>query len=677
MIQAVEKYATMLKELEIPEDVIEHALDIFQTVPVLMEQFRNPAADLAGKHRAIDKIFPSQIRDMIKVMCDDQDIELFPEVCKAYKETQWKKTGKERAILKYVTEPSESQLEGIRDFVKKESGSENIELVCEKEESLGGGFVLSIGNKEYDWSTEGRIRHLTYKILGENKGEKHSETLEGIISILQSEIEDFDLEAKDKEVGTVKSVGDGIVNIDGIDHAMYGEIVIFDNGIKGMVQDIKRDEIGCILFGSDSEIREGSRVMRTGRKAGIPVGDQFLGRVINALGAPVDGEGDIPSSDYRPIENEAPGIVDRKSVSVPLETGILSIDSMFPIGRGQRELIIGDRQTGKTSIAIDAILNQKGKDVKCIYVAIGQKASTVAKIVHTLKAHDAMEYTTVVVSTASDPAPLQYMAPYSGTALAEYFMYQGKDVLIVYDDLSKHAVAYRALSLLLERSPGREAYPGDVFYLHSRLLERSSRLNEKAGGGSITALPIIETQAGDVSAYIPTNVISITDGQIFLESDLFFSGMRPAVNVGLSVSRVGGAAQTKAMKKAAGSIRIDLAQYREMEVFTQFSSDLDPATVEQLKYGKGLMELLKQPLCKPFSMPQQVIMLCAATGKVMIDVPVEKIREFRTGMLEYFAKSQPSVIRELETTGQLSDSLREQIVDAAKEYRDQVWNKEV
>ena len=677
MIQAVEKYATMLKELEIPEDVIEQALDIFQTVPVLMEQFCNPAADLAGKHRAIDKIFPSQIRDMIKVMCDDQDIELFPEVCKAYKETQWKKTGKERAILKYVTEPTEAQLEGIREFVKKESGSDEIELVCEKDESLGGGFVLSIGNKEYDWSTEGRIKQLTEKILGDNREGKHSQTLEGIISILQSEIEDFDLEAKDKEVGTVKSVGDGIVNIDGIDHAMYGEIVIFDNGIKGMVQDIKRDEIGCILFGSDSEIREGSRVMRTGRKAGIPVGDQFLGRVINALGAPVDGEGDIPSSDYRPIENEAPGIVDRKSVSVPLETGILSIDSMFPIGRGQRELIIGDRQTGKTSIAIDAILNQKGKDVKCIYVAIGQKASTVAKIVHTLKAHDAMEYTTVVVSTVSDPAPLQYMAPYSGTALAEYFMYQGKDVLIVYDDLSKHAVAYRALSLLLERSPGREAYPGDVFYLHSRLLERSSRLNEKAGGGSITALPIIETQAGDVSAYIPTNVISITDGQIFLESDLFFSGMRPAVNVGLSVSRVGGAAQTKAMKKAAGSIRIDLAQYREMEVFTQFSSDLDPATVEQLKYGKGLMELLKQPLCKPFSMPQQVIMLCAATGKVMINVPVEKIREFRTGMLDYFAKSQPAIVRELETTGQLSDSLRDQIVKAAEEYRDQVWNKEV
>ena len=677
MTQAVEKYANMLRELKIPADVVDQALDIFQTVPVLLEQFSNPTADLAGKHRVIDKIFPTEIRDVIKIMCDNQEIELFSEVCKAYREMGWKKSGKERAILKYVTEPTKEQLEGIREFVKKESGSEEIELVSEKDESLGGGFILSIGNKEYDWSTEGRIKQLTDKILGDNRDGKHAETLEGIISILKSEIEDFDLAAKNKEVGIVKSVGDGIVNIDGIDHAMYGEIVVFDNGIKGMVQDIKRDEIGCILFGSDSEIREGSKVMRTGKKAGIPVGDQFLGRVINALGAPVDGEGEIQSTDYRPIENEAPGIVDRKSVSVPLETGILSIDSMFPIGRGQRELIIGDRQTGKTSIAIDAILNQKGKDVKCIYVAIGQKASTVAKIVHTLKAHDAMEYTTVVVSTASDPAPLQYMAPYSGTALAEYFMYQGKDVLIVYDDLSKHAVAYRALSLLLERSPGREAYPGDVFYLHSRLLERSSRLNEKAGGGSITALPIIETQAGDVSAYIPTNVISITDGQIFLESDLFFSGMRPAVNVGLSVSRVGGAAQTKAMKKAAGSIRIDLAQYREMEVFTQFSSDLDPATVEQLKYGKGLMELLKQPLCKPFSMPQQVIMLCAATGKVMIDVPVEKIREFRTGMLEYFAKSQPAIIRELETAGQLSDSLRDQIVKAAEEYRDQVWNREV
>ena len=399
-----------------------------------------------------------------------------------------------------------------------------------------------------------------------------------IISILKEEIKNYDEISKDQEVGTVISVGDGIATVYGIDHAMYGEVVTFENGLKGMVQDVRANSMGCILFGKDTGIKEGTKVARTGKQAGIPVGDKFIGRIVNALGEPIDGKGEIQAEEYRPIENPAPGIIDRKSVTVPLETGILSIDSMFPIGRGQRELIIGDRQTGKTSIATDTIINQKGKNVICIYVAIGQKASTVAKVVSNLEKYGAMEYTTVFSATASDCAPLQYIAPYAGTALAEYFMYQGKDVLIVYDDLSKHAVAYRALSLLLERSPGREAYPGDVFYLHSRLLERSSRLSEEAGGGSITALPIIETQAGDVSAYIPTNVISITDGQIFLESDLFFSGMRPAVNVGLSVSRVGGAAQTKAMKKASGSVRIDLAQYREMEVFTQFSSDLDEAT---------------------------------------------------------------------------------------------------
>ena len=381
-----------------------------------------------------------------------------------------------------------------------------------------------------------------------------------IISILKEEIKNYDEISKDQEVGTVISVGDGIATVYGIDHAMYGEVVTFENGLKGMVQDVRANSMGCILFGKDTGIKEGTKVARTGKQAGIPVGDKFIGRIVNALGEPIDGKGEIQAEEYRPIENPAPGIIDRKSVTVPLETGILSIDSMFPIGRGQRELIIGDRQTGKTSIATDTIINQKGKDVICIYVAIGQKASTVAKVVSNLEKYGAMEYTTVFSATASDCAPLQYIAPYAGTALAEYFMYQGKDVLIVYDDLSKHAVAYRALSLLLERSPGREAYPGDVFYLHSRLLERSSRLSEEAGGGSITALPIIETQAGDVSAYIPTNVISITDGQIFLESDLFFSGMRPAVNVGLSVSRVGGAAQTKAMKKASGSVRIDLVQ---------------------------------------------------------------------------------------------------------------------
>ena len=492
---------------------------------------------------------------------------------------------------------------------------------------------------------------------------------EEIISILKSEIENYELETKDQEVGTVIWISDGITTVYGIDHAMYGEIVIFETGVKGMVQDIRRNEIGVILLGKDAGIKEGTKVTRTGKKAGIPVGDAYLGRVVDALGAPIDGKGDIPSDGYRPIEQEAPGIIDRKSVSVPLETGILAIDSMFPIGRGQRELIIGDRQTGKTSIATDTIINQKGKDVICIYVAIGQKASTIAKIVSTLTKNDAMDYSIVVSATASDSAPLQYIAPYSGTALAEYFMHKGKDVLIVYDDLSKHAVAYRALSLLLERSPGREAYPGDVFYLHSRLLERSSRLSDELGGGSITALPIIETQAGDVSAYIPTNVISITDGQIFLESDLFFAGMRPAVNVGLSVSRVGGAAQTKAMKKVAGSIRIDLAQFREMEVFTQFSSDLDAATKEQLQYGKGLMELLKQPLCHPMSLHEQVITLCVATHKVLVDVEISKIKDFQKDMLNFFEIEHAEIVNEIEEKKVLSDELIDKIVELAKEFK--------
>lgn len=491
---------------------------------------------------------------------------------------------------------------------------------------------------------------------------------EDIISILKEEIENYDFDSRDKEVGKVIYVGDGIVTVYGIDNAMYGEIVVFENGVKGMVQDIRRTEIGCILFGRDTGIKEGTKVSRTGKRAGIPVGDAFIGRIVDALGAPIDGKGSIESTDYRPIENPAPSIVDRKSVNQPLQTGILSIDAMFPIGRGQRELIIGDRQTGKTSIAIDTILNQKGKDVICVYVAIGQKASTIAKVVNNLNKYDAMDYTIVVASTASDSAPLQYIAPYSGTAIAEYFMHKGKDVLIVYDDLSKHAVAYRTLSLLLGRSPGREAYPGDVFYLHSRLLERSSKLKDELGGGSITALPIIETQAGDVSAYIPTNVISITDGQIFLESDLFFSGMRPAVNVGLSVSRVGGAAQTKAMKKAAGSIRIDLAQYREMEVFTQFSSDLDENTKEQLQYGKGLMELLKQPLCNPLSMAEEVIILVAATNKVFLPVEVSEVKKKKLEMLEYFHSAHKDIVDEIEEKQVLTDEQKDKIVAAAKEF---------
>lgn len=489
-----------------------------------------------------------------------------------------------------------------------------------------------------------------------------------IISILKEKIVDFDFSEKSEEVGTVICVGDGIATIYGMEHAMYGEIVVFENGLKGMIQDIKSNQIGCILFGDESEIHEGTKVKRTRKKAGVPVGDAFVGRVVNALCEPIDGAGEIKSDDYRLVENAAPSIVDRKSVSVPLETGILAIDSMFPIGRGQRELIIGDRQTGKTSIALDAILNQKGKNCICIYNAIGQKTSTVAKLVSTLKKNGAMDYTVVVCSSAADSASLQYIAPYSATALAEYFMYNGKDVLIVYDDLSKHAVAYRALSLLLERSPGREAYPGDVFYLHSRLLERSSRLSDELGGGSITALPVIETQAGDVSAYIPTNVISITDGQIFLESDLFFSGQRPAVNVGLSVSRVGGAAQTKAMKKAAGSLRVDLAQFREMEVFTQFSSDLDEETKASLNYGKGLMELLKQPLGHPMSLADQVITLVGAIGKKFVNVPVDKIKEYQGSMLEYFKDNCTDIVDEIQNGKTLTDELRDKILKAIDDF---------
>lgn len=494
-----------------------------------------------------------------------------------------------------------------------------------------------------------------------------------IISIIKSEIEQFHTHTgQEQETGSVIWVGDGIAMVYGIDHAMYGEIVIFENGVRGMVQDIRKDEIGVILFGKDTGITQGTKVVRTKKRAGVPVGSGFLGRVVNSLGDPIDGLGSIQEEDYLPVEEDAPGIVERKSVSVPMETGIMAIDSMFPIGRGQRELIIGDRQTGKTSIAVDTILNQKDKDVICIYVAIGQKASTIAKLVSTFKKTGAMDYTIVVSSTASDSAPLQYIAPYAGTAMAEFFMHQGKDVLIVYDDLSKHAVSYRALSLLLERSPGREAYPGDVFYLHSRLLERSSRLSDEKGGGSITALPIIETQAGDVSAYIPTNVISITDGQIFLESDLFFSGMRPAVNVGLSVSRVGGAAQTKAMKKASGSIRIDLAQYREMEVFTQFSSDLDESTKEQLAYGKRLMELLKQPLGRPLKLHEQVITLCAASHKVMISIDVNQIKEFQMNMLAWFEEHHPEVGKEINETKVLTDELTQTIADYANRYKESV-----
>ena len=671
MTEATIAYAKDLYNSGIPKDALLQTRDILEAVPQIKVELCDPTVLVTKKQMVIDRIFPKEIRAFLKILCDSNDFNLIDDIIKEYRDTFLANSDAiNRAELIYVTEPTEEQYDGIAAFIRKECGNNDIEIDMTKDPSIKSGFIIKVGTKEYDWSEQGRIEQLKDKIIGDmSKLENASFSQESIISILRTSVSEFELEAKDKEIGIVNWVGDGIVNVDGIDHACYGEIVIFDCGVKGMVQDVRRDEIGVILFGGDTEIFEGSRVVRTGRMAGIPIGEKFLGRIVDALGAPIDGKGDIESEGYRPVEMPAPSIVDRLSVSEPMETGILAIDSMFPIGRGQRELIIGDRQTGKTSIALETILNQKDKDVVCVYVAIGQKASSVAKIVNTLKAADALKYTVIVSATAADAAPLQYIAPYSGTAIAEYFMHRGQDVLIVYDDLSKHAVAYRAISLLLERSPGREAYPGDVFYLHSRLLERSARLTPEAGGGSITALPIIETQAGDVSAYIPTNVISITDGQIYLESQLFFSGQRPAVNVGLSVSRVGGAAQTKAMKKASGSIRVDLAQYREMEVFTQFSSDLDETTLNQLNHGRAIMELLKQPLGTAFSMPEQVVTLVAINNHIFTDVPIDYILKFRLELVNHFRNDYTDILNTIDVQKSIDDETVTQILSVCENFK--------
>lgn len=568
------------------------------------------------------------------------------------------------ATLLCVTPPDEHQEQGIRAFLQKKYG-EDVALTIQQDSSLKSGFQLHVGSEVYDWSAKGRMeqfRQQVEQLVAKN-------TRKDIIPLLRSSIDEFRLLAKSSEVGTVKSIGDGIAVVEGLEHAAYGEILMFDNGIKGMVQDLRRNETGCILFDNADDISAGSKVARTGKTAGVPVGDAFLGRVVDALGRPIDGGDAIPADGYRPVEEPAPGIIDRQSVDTPMETGLLSIDAMFPIGRGQRELIIGDRQTGKTAIALDAMLNQKGKNVICVYVAIGQKASSVAQLVENLRKRDAMDYCVVVSATAGEADTMQYIAPYAGCAMAEYYMHKGRDVLIVYDDLSKHAIAYRAMSLLLERAPGREAYPGDVFYLHSRLLERSAHLSDKLGGGSMTALPIVETQAGDVSAYIPTNIISITDGQIFLESDLFFAGQRPAVNVGLSVSRVGGAAQTKATKKATGSLRLDLAQYREMEVFTQFSSDLDDSTKEQLHYGQGLMRILRQKQYHPLSMHQQVIVLVCAMGHVLSKVAVKDVTDFRDALLDHFEQEHSNLCRSLEDEKVLTDDMKQEILRIAEAFR--------
>ncbi len=573
------------------------------------------------------------------------------------------------AFLYSSGEPTNERRARLARYLSGRYG-QPVKLIWKQDENVREGFRLEIGrdasgkNAEaiFDWTPEGKLRQLKEKILHALGGQ------DDVIPLIRQTIDTFEAVPHADEVGTVLTVGDGIAILDGLVGVEYGEIVLFECGIKGMVLDLREAEVGCVIFGDDSEIVEGSKVRRTKKSAGIPVGDGFLGRVVDALGQPIDGDGEITADDYYPVERPAPGIIERQPVNKPMETGLLAIDSMFPIGRGQRELIIGDRQTGKTAVALDTILNQKGKNTVCIYVAIGQKASSVAQLTEVLRRHDALAYTVVVAATAGDPATLQYIAPYAGCAMGEYFMYRGRDVLIVYDDLSKHAIAYRTLSLLLERSPGREAYPGDVFYLHSRLLERSAHLSEELGGGSMTALPIVETQAGDVSAYIPTNIISITDGQIFLESDLFHAGQRPAVNVGLSVSRVGGAAQTKAMKKASGAIRLDLAQYREMEVFMQFSSDLDEATKRRLHYGQGLMCLLCQRQYHPYSQHEQVILLTAGLGHAFVGLDTDKLPSVSRAMLDAAPAEIPDICEKIDRTGQTDEADRRAILEFAKRF---------
>ncbi len=561
------------------------------------------------------------------------------------------------AFLYSSKEPTEEQFERIKETIAKRYKIKELKFVFD--ENIKNGFKLEVDNKLFDWTVEGRLHQLTSKLDLLDSSKK------SVMPLMRKVVDDFKLHAVSEEIGTVDSIRDGIAFITGLKSAEYDEILVFDSGVKGLVQDLREDKIGCILFDRDEFVSAGDKAVRTGFIAGMPVGENFIGRVIDSLGNPVDGLGEIEPEQYLPIEKRAPGIIDRQPVNTPLETGILAIDSMFPIGRGQRELIIGDRQTGKTAIALDTIINQKGKDVICIYVSICQKASTVASLVNKLKAFGAMDYTIVINCPASDAAPLEFIAPYAGCTLGEYFMSQGKDVLIVYDDLSKHAVAYRTISLLLGRTPGREAFPGDIFYIHSRLLERSAHLSDELGGGSMTALPIVETQAGDVSAYIPTNVISITDGQIFLESSLFFSGQRPAVNVGISVSRIGGDAQTKAMKKASGTLKLDLAQYREMAAFTQFSGDLDDASKEKLEYGKRLMHILRQKQFSPIPRHRQVIILTTALGGRLKNTADKDIDTYLEAVCCAVEEEAENICRSIDKVGAYSPEIKEEILRIA------------
>lgn len=658
----------LLKELvrlDIQREDIETAKNVIDACPDASATLENPLITLDEKRNIVRKIFPQSLERFIINAAKSGIISELDEIFSEYEEILLEKQGSIKAVVRYVTPLTETQQADLRKFIMEKFVRDDVDIEYKHDPDIIGGFILNAGDVEYDRSYRTSLRaiHETLQNRAFETAEKIGDDVKSgdIISILKTEVKDFEVRTGATETGFIVRLGDGIARVHGMSGVMYGELVEFETGVRGIVQNLEEKSVGVVLLGDDHGLTEGSSVVRTGKRAGIGVSDELLGRVVDALGSPIDGLGKIHADDYFPIEREAPGVIERKSVNVPLQTGILAIDSMFPIGRGQRELIIGDRQTGKTSIAVDTIINQKGQNVICVYVAIGQKSSTVAQVVNTLKKYGAMEYSVVVSASASEPAPFQYISPYSGTAIAEYFMSKGKDVLIVYDDLSKHAVAYRAMSLLLHRPPGREAYPGDVFYLHSRLLERSSRLDDEHGGGSLTALPIIETLAGDISAYIPTNVISITDGQIFLESELFNSGQRPAVNYGLSVSRVGGAAQTKAMKKAAGNLRIDLAQFKEMEIFTQFSSELDPATTDLLNHGHLLTEMLKQPLYNPLPHYEQVILLYAAQKRLFEHVSPKELREYKSELMSYIRSYGQDIINEIEDKKVLTDDLMERI----------------
>ena len=671
MTELIQRYAAALYDLAQTDNMgLTGAAQELLEQEQLWKVLTSSAVQVEEKKELIRSAAPlaglEPLKAFLCLLAEEGHLDLFPDILEEVHQLELAADGGAVCVMTCAHKPDQAALDDVRRAVCRLRNLDRVVLQVKIDPELLGGFVLEVQGVTYDRSVKGRLERLA---KGLEKGASVSESMEELMGSLRDTVKGFQIGQDTSETGRVLEVGDGIATVRGLDRAVYGELVEFDTGVKGMVMDLSRETVGCVLLGREEGLGEGSRVTRTGHPADVPVGRALLGRVVDAMGRPIDGLGPIHAADTRPIEREASGVISRQAVNVPLQTGILAIDSMIPIGRGQRELLIGDRQTGKTAIAVDTILNQKDQDVICIYVAIGQKASSVAHVRDTLQKHGAMEYSIIVSATASDPAPLQYIAPYAGAAMGEYFMEQGRDVLIVYDDLSKHAVAYRALSLLLKRSPGREAYPGDVFYLHSLLLERACRLTEEYGGGSMTAIPIIETQAGDVSAYIPTNVISITDGQIYLETDLFFSGQRPAVNVGLSVSRVGGAAQTRAIKRTAGTMRIDLARFRELEVFTQFSSDLDQATQKTLDHGKRLLELLKQPLYQPMKVSRQAILLYIATNGLLDEVPLDQVREFALDFSKRMELEHWELTAEVQRTGNLSGVAVETIRAALADYK--------